>query len=76
MVGPPKVINKKVNDQLLEPFEVMSSGLYIPIISFEHKNNNNYNIIIVIIKDVRVVGKIIDIVWPGKDKWEYINLTI
>lgn len=24
MVGPPKVINKKVNDQLLEPFEVMS----------------------------------------------------
>lgn len=24
MVGPPKVINKRVNDKLLEPYEVIS----------------------------------------------------
>lgn len=37
MVGPPKVINKKVDDKLLEPYEVIFSVFALPA-SLSHQD--------------------------------------
>jgi hypothetical protein len=60
MVGPPKVINKKVNDKVLEPYEVnFQSNFYCYSNIMSNIDHGGYR--------WQIFGKLI---WPFCERWQ------